>query len=277
MSTDTPDIEVGRYALRTFLVDRHHRALLPITGHMRAVSAWLRRPLGDLAASQREAHSVWAGGVCVARCGRGRRHAAPAKDCSCGVYGATSLESLLEQFPGLAHNIVAVIAAEGPTIVGDDGLRTSAARVVAYWIQPWPELDDARGVFDEQCPHAQAFTHLNDMLAAYGFPVSPAAADGPSEQSTGPVVSTARTTASALGRWLTRAARPIITPVVVAALLVAVGAPHAPHGVPASYWSSPDPMLVAFVGTLGSLHVFLGMLVIGWAPTMAVIYGVAGF
>ncbi|MEN4464545.1 hypothetical protein VXE65_21245 [Mycolicibacterium conceptionense] len=276
MSTDTADIEVGRYALRTFLVDRHYRALLPLTGNARPVGR--RLYAAGLAAYNHAARSVWAGGVCVARCGRGRSHAAPAEDCSCGVYGATSLESLLDQFPGLAHNIVAVIAAEGTTIVGDDGLRTSAARVVAYWIQPWPELDDARAVFAEQCPGAEVFPHLDCMLAAYGFPVGPPAAPhAPSAQATGAGVSAVRTVASALGPWLLHAVEPLFAPVSAAALLVLLGAPDAPHGVPATYGSLPDPTLAAFMGTLGSLHVFLGMLAIASAPMVAGICGLVGF
>ncbi|MCP2626071.1 hypothetical protein NLB33_24835 [Mycolicibacterium smegmatis] len=142
------------------------------------------------------------------------------------------------------------------------------------------ELDDARAVFAEQCPNAQAFTHLNDMLAAYGFPIRESESvgtHGSSELVTEPMVSSARLVAAALGRGLMRVVRHIITPVLAALLLVAVGAPHAPRGVPATYWNLPDPTLAAFMGTLGSLHVLLAVLIIGWAPMMACVYGVAGF
>lgn len=66
-----------------------------------------------------------------------------------------------------------------------------------------------------------------------------------------------------------------LAPVAAALLLVLVGAPYAPHGVPTTYGSMPDPTLAAFMGTLGSLHLFLGMLAIASAPLAAGICGPA--
>ena len=144
-----PDIEVARYALRTFHIDAHARALVPVV--------------------MKHDRHAWDGGVCVASCHRG--HTPPADGCRCGVYGATSLCSLLEQYPRLAANIVAVIAAEGSTIIGNSGLRTQAARVVAYWCRPSRQLDKARAVLAEQCPSATPYDECGAMLAAYHLPV----------------------------------------------------------------------------------------------------------
>lgn len=150
MSERTIDIEVGRYAVRTFRIDRRHRVLLPLT-HSR---------------SKRGQHP-WRNGTCVAECNHGHRHSPPADDCSCGIYAATNLAALRSQYPVLADNIVAVIAAEGSTIIGSQGLRTQAARVVAYWCHPSPRLNTARAIFSEQCPDAVAYADCDVMLAAY--------------------------------------------------------------------------------------------------------------
>lgn len=155
------DIEVGRCAVRTFFIDRRRRALLPIADH------------ADLFGCSDDAvAAMWQGGTCVARCSAGHPHEAPADDCTCGIYGATSLQSLRWQYRDPTATIVAVIAAEGPTFIGSAGLRTAAARVVAYWCYPGPKLDDARAVFAEQCPAARAFTDLHHMLDAYDIPAT---------------------------------------------------------------------------------------------------------
>lgn len=159
-AVEEPDIEVGRYAARTFTVDRGRGVLMPasIAAH--------------LDSSGVDSHTVWQGGVCLARCAHGYDHAAPDGDCSCGIYGATTLASLRSQFPDLAAWIVAVIAAEGPTIIGSAGLRTSAARVVAWWCHPGPVFDDARTVLAQQCTHAEGFDDLAAMLANYNIPAT---------------------------------------------------------------------------------------------------------
>jgi hypothetical protein len=155
------DTEAFCYAVRTFFIDRQHRALLPTGNHAQL-----------LGCDDVDVAAMWRGGECVASCSYGRPHRAPDDDCDCGIYGATSLQSLRWQSPDPAASIVAVIAAQGATIIGSQGLRTQAARVVAYWCHPAPMLDDAREVFAEQCPAAGAFTDLDAMLAAYGIPAT---------------------------------------------------------------------------------------------------------
>jgi hypothetical protein len=93
-------------------------------------------------------------------------HKTPEPSCTCGVYGALDLDVLCSQYPDLARDLVAVIAAEGITIVGDKGLRTEAARVVAYWSPNWY----IRKICARQCGSARRFTDLDAMLAAYHFP-----------------------------------------------------------------------------------------------------------
>jgi hypothetical protein len=153
------DVAVARYALRTFNLDARHRVLLPITA-----PGW-----------SRAAHKVWQAGTCSAHCDEGSLHAAPADDCGCGIHGATDLRSLLLDYPHLAARIIAVIAAEGVTIVGAEGLRTAGGRVVAYWCHPSSELNLAREIFAEQCPDAVSFTDCDAMIAAYGLRMTPLA------------------------------------------------------------------------------------------------------
>ncbi|MCA2338803.1 hypothetical protein [Mycobacterium avium] len=159
------DIEVARYAVRTFTVDRRRGVLTPVSiaPHLSSIGV--------------DGRAVWENGACEARCAHGYDHTAPDDTCSCGIYGATTLGSLRRQFPDLAAAIVAVIAAEGPTIIGSAGLRTSAARVVAYWCHPGPVFDDARSVFAQQCRQAQNFDDLGAMLAAYDIPADDSLSD----------------------------------------------------------------------------------------------------
>ncbi|MGV7585854.1 hypothetical protein PJN38_24390 [Mycobacterium kansasii] len=156
-----PDIEIGRYALRTFNVDREARTLRS-----------LMVP-GD----------HWAGGTCVAQCLRSemawgllrppeaverqqRPHETPSDgDCGCGIYGCLNVASLVRQYGLQAERLIAVIAAEGATIIGDTGLRTSAARVVAYWT---PDRD-VRKICAETCCGAEYYADLKGMLSAYKF------------------------------------------------------------------------------------------------------------
>ena len=98
--------EVARYALRTFVIrDGQLSSVIKGGGH-------------------------WNEGVCEAVC-LAEDHEAPAPGCRCGIYGALSLQTLYSQYPKAASRIVAVIAAEGKTMLGTVGLRTAAARVVA--------------------------------------------------------------------------------------------------------------------------------------------------
>lgn len=112
------DLEVGRYALRTFRFSDDD--FLPILNTPNR-GGWTRE------------------GTCVATCFSPPNyprdlHEAPCLECECGIYGSHSLQDLHAQY-SYAWYFVAVIAAEGKTIVGSRGLRTERARVVAYWIR----------------------------------------------------------------------------------------------------------------------------------------------
>lgn len=164
--SEMPDIEVARYALRTFNVKDGR--LMPVA-----------MPVED----------AWKGGVCQAECvpnpwtmtygalgalsvlmgddvaAPDRKHDAPAEGCSCGIYGCLTIDRLVKQYPLQCMGIVAVIAVEGNTIIGEIGLRTQAARIVAYW-SPKREV---RKICAGTCDRAIGFAKLDDMLAAYGF------------------------------------------------------------------------------------------------------------
>jgi hypothetical protein len=139
------DIEVARYALRTFEVDYDAEVL-----RSAVKPGW-----------------HWHNGTCVAKCLRRHKHKAPHQRCSCGIYGTLTLEHLMRQFSGYATQLVAVIAAEGTTIIGDVGLRTAAARVVAYWTSSF----DIHQICEKWCAAAKGFEDLDEMLAAYNFPI----------------------------------------------------------------------------------------------------------
>jgi len=139
------DIEIGRYALRTFDV----RSL--VAGRLGSV---VKRNFS------------WTGGVAIAECLTDHPCASPPGDgCCCGLYGTLQLSHLVRQYPADARESVAVFAAEGPTIIGDDALRTSAGRVVAYWC----DHPNALGTYRAQCPDARHYQALSDMLEAYHF------------------------------------------------------------------------------------------------------------
>lgn len=153
--SEIPDIEVARYALRTFNVKDGR--LMPVA---MAVDAWK-------------------GGVCQAECVPNPwtmtapwlvvvpdpNHDAPAEGCHCGIYGCLTIDRLVKQYPLSCMEIVAVIAVEGNTIIGEIGLRTQAARIVAHW-SPKREV---RKICADTCDGAIGFAKLDDMLAAYGF------------------------------------------------------------------------------------------------------------
>lgn len=153
-----PDIEVGRYALRTF------------------------RPLHDglysLYFPQR-----WDNGTTVARCYVGydgsddsaaQRYSyhgdVPHEHCRCGVYGTLSLDQVAMEYYPMSARLIAVIAAEGVSYVGTKGLRTSAARIVAYWHHP-DDLSVERSC-QRSCPDAVSYSDIHEMLKDYSFPES---------------------------------------------------------------------------------------------------------
>ncbi len=150
---EPPDIEIARYGLRTFEINDGELASMAIVG------------------------SHWQGGTCEAKCFRNSmqygfvsditnpRHKSPDEGCTCGIYATVTLQSLQEQYMA-ATKLVTVIAAEGKTIIGDRGMRTSAARIVAYW-SPSRRI---RKVCKKQCVGAKHFKDLDEMLVAYNLP-----------------------------------------------------------------------------------------------------------
>ena len=57
----------------------------------------------------------------------------PVENCTCGVYACWIVEELLDQYLESARRMVAVIRMEGTCIEGDNGVRASAAQIVAWW------------------------------------------------------------------------------------------------------------------------------------------------
>jgi hypothetical protein len=142
------DWQVGVYALRTFAI---HDGVL-----------------GSVALGA----GNWHDGTCVAEHqGAEADHEVPSAGCSCGIYGAFSLTHLAGQYPEQAHRIVAVIAAEGSTIRGRAGIRTVAARVVAYWCAE--PADDDEQTEEELCaaqfPGARRYYNIRVMTRIYGL------------------------------------------------------------------------------------------------------------
>lgn len=122
-------------------------------------------------------HDGWLDGTCTAECRRSSilpsRHEAPHEDCECGIYGSLSYADLLDQFRTHAQRIVAVISAEGKTIIGERGLKTQFARVVAYWVRPDESLD--RLCAADQFRDAKAFDNPLEMIEEYGLALLPPA------------------------------------------------------------------------------------------------------
>jgi hypothetical protein len=148
--SDPLDIIIGVHGLRTFIVSAD--------GKLSSVT-------------QRGGH--WEDGVCIARClaytsdDPDNPHVAPEKDCRCGIYATLSLEVLFSQYPEPASRIVTVIAAEGKTRLGTVGLRTAAARVVAYWVaDPLDHPVEAKACAD-QLPGARRFFNMAMMARMY--------------------------------------------------------------------------------------------------------------
>lgn len=140
---ELPELQIGRKALRTFKL---------YGGHFWPVSIGV---------------DTWKDGTCVAECLADGDHLSPALRCNCGVYGTLSLEHLMRQYPEHATHLVCVIAAEGATILGSRGLRTAAARILAYWTDD----ERVRKVAKIQFSAAKYHRGLAAMLAAHDLPV----------------------------------------------------------------------------------------------------------
>ena len=146
---DGPEPVVGVFALRTFRVSAN--------GYL--------MPLSFTSAD-------WADGTCIARCGR--RHAAPADGCTCGVYSLRDLRDLRLQY-WTARRLVAVVALEGQTVEGTKGWRSQAARVVDVWIgsgrRGLPAEQNA--MLKQHLPGVRFHTDICAMLVDYPELVPP--------------------------------------------------------------------------------------------------------
>lgn len=145
-----PDIEVGRYALRTF---------------------WLGH--GSLRSLYQDFY--WDQGTAIAECRSDSwspphpDQEVPAHKCGCGLYGTLTIEQLLREYGSYAKDTVAVIAAEGSTYIGTKGLRTAAARVVAFWHpDEGPYSDLANKAYKDI--DAVRYGTVAEMISAYNFP-----------------------------------------------------------------------------------------------------------
>jgi hypothetical protein len=137
------EVEVGRYALRSFDLGQ-----------------------GTLGSLFKRGHS-WENGVAIAKCLADNPCAEPpTQDCKCGLYGTLTLDQLCIEYANRARYAVAVFAAQGRTFLGTKGLRTAAARVVAYWC----ESPRQKKVLSTCAPQATHFADITEMLAAYKFP-----------------------------------------------------------------------------------------------------------
>ena len=90
----------------------------------------------------------------------------PEEHCRCGIYGFFTVEELFRQYPQFAGHVIAVIAAEGMTTIGSKGLKTAAARIVAYWVR---DDDDDIERCRAGCPGARRFYDLEIMCRLYGL------------------------------------------------------------------------------------------------------------
>ncbi|SLH41571.1 hypothetical protein [Mycobacteroides abscessus] len=137
------DVEVGRFGLRTFGVDRD--------GHLLPIGA------GD--------RFDWKDGVCFAECKAGALHRPPGDGCSCGIYSFDSLEVLRNQY-NTAWQVVAVIAPEGRARVGGNGTVCERARVIALWTAD-PRL--TRKIREATSEKITPYTDLDQMINDYGL------------------------------------------------------------------------------------------------------------
>lgn len=157
-------MEVARYALRTFKINRMALPDGTDVEYFRSISVKGRH---------------WDNGTCTAKCIGGpfsfdedgyiinHHHEPPDLGCSCGIYGCLTLEDLVFQYPHYAGEAVAVIAAEGPTVIGRIGLRTARARVIAYWTE-WPRTKE---LCANQFSGAAQYDDMLAMLKEYKLPV----------------------------------------------------------------------------------------------------------
>jgi len=211
--------EFDLFALRTFkyCVEPQSEKVGKLIGYWSDGSSRVFRPVVY------DKADGWEDGTCEATCGNSaakmvtwggdvlsktnQRHQPPDERCGCGIYAALSYADVLHQYRQHARHIVAVVAAEGVTIIGTRGLRTQFARVVAYWVDPgrpprsmqrrrlWapgrPVVVSREGVVGDelvdmeeptyrevaalQFKDAQPFDDPQQMIEEYGLPLLPPA------------------------------------------------------------------------------------------------------
>lgn len=161
------DIQVGCYGLRTFKVHTKY-GLTPLNyeGPYWKDGKCIAECLADSSARIR---AMFADGTLRIPEGATLEamfslHKAPHMDCRCGAYAARTMEGLFQFASTQMRDLVTVVAAEGTTIIGQYGLRTEAARIVAYWT---PKKGIAK-ICAEQCGEdATRWESLDAMLANY--------------------------------------------------------------------------------------------------------------
>ena len=143
------NIEFGdTYALRTFAVKDGRLA----------------------SSSRRESH--WVDGVCVAICTQN-----PATPTTryrtrglCGVYRFWTVAELLDQYTKFARRIVTVVRMDGLTIEGDNGVKASAAQIVAWWCEEDATASYARlAACAASAPGARRYFDRDVMVHIHGL------------------------------------------------------------------------------------------------------------
>jgi hypothetical protein len=176
------NLEVARYALRTFSL---HQGSIIRFDDGRTTMRHVEPLLSSITGAWSTQPTPWIDGTCTAQClansvamgwriqvyGEPPRpepepgHTAPHEHCTCGIYGSLALSYLQVQYDDTTR-IVAVIAAEGQTIIGSRGLRTQHARVVAWWSGDEVVAEIATRQFKD----AKRYQTVDAMLNDYQLP-----------------------------------------------------------------------------------------------------------
>lgn len=203
----TPDIEVGRLGLRTFsysVIDETLGSLFfRKEGDWMEGTAVSRCDIIERRTQLRgQGWNVWTGPDSVPLTVPAHQDG-PYMDCRCGIYAATNLYDLYAQYTQ-TMNLVTVVAVEGKTIIGDTGMRSTAARVIAYWVAPRIDDEDVElldpgeqrkkyghylpnhkyrpaiyAAAQRQFKDAKEYVRLAEMLSAHDLPwLPPEGADG---------------------------------------------------------------------------------------------------
>jgi hypothetical protein len=106
----------------------------------------------------------WQPGWNVARCGRGKTHAAPDARCRCGLY-VYAHPAFTRQQPN-ASQVLAVVEVQGAMEVGTRGARVAQARIEALWLGPRVRGDLAAAV-SHRYPSVTIYRDKLAMLACF--------------------------------------------------------------------------------------------------------------